>query len=1819
MSNTSSDVQVRLSVIGGSESSSVLKNVQGSLQSLQQTLGVADDGTRRLSATIRGVTTDGDKWSVSMRQMAESAKSTKAATDDLDGSLGALSGVMGAVTGTFAGAMAVFVPVAGVLYEIGKALVNVTESGIEFNSFLEKNKLGISALQLSFGQYVDDAGAAVNETRQWSAATADATNVQAMLMKQSLQSAASFQDVAQIYQMMSGAMIAGGAKSSQEMVQFAGITADMAAVMGTSYDRAARQMTLALLGVTRTTGQLGAMLRSMGVDNATLKSWRDQGIVVEELTTKLHAFLAMQPMLQNTWVGMTTNMKTAWQEFTGAVSQDTFDPLKAAMQELLHNVLNFSSGELSQAASQIARALGAGIAGAFDISLTTIKSALGVLTGALNDSGLGWLDVFKKFSLDVVSFFDIAGKAIFIMVETITHPLNTLELVVAKIIQGILSGVESVLRAIEVVGATGLGESVGIGPGVGALAGGLADKASQAQQAIGLRTGIDPMVVGLNAITDASTKATLAIMGIGPAWDRAFKQSTVDTLKTIQTAMASFGVDTSGVTELMSRIFGMKGGDTNKSDKGEIDTTKWDNAIQKYQEFVNGFKAKIDTAGLDGLDLALAKDQKEWQSNENSITNAQRALDDAAKAAGKSPAEFDKVFASLRQLNSEGTALKDSKAFEDYAQKFQDNLSKMNSIAMNDTAMDKVEKAWNDNLRKLNDDYKNALRDLGTAPVLGILDTDNPEALTNYNNYLSKKTEADAAYNAAVARNDAQLLLGQQKIIAEQTGNYRLYYDTLVQMDINAGKTRFQAEQDAAKKSADMLYAQADTMEKGYTAGFAKIAASIKSFGQDTADLMVSVWGDMTTAFDTGFYDVLTGKFSDLGNVLKSLWDSILKDFSQMLTKMLERWLVTGDAMGNGTGTGGILGGIFGGGSVAVTTPGGTSAMGPYNEGLWGGGGETGMANPNTGLVDAYGTPQGGTNYGGYAALAGGVLGIGYGLYTGVSSLLQKPQTYQPTYGGQDVPYSGNFGGQGGGAMLGAAAAVAAGTLVAAQAAVTVGLLTAAAASAATVVGLVVAAALLVVAAIMYIFSGPAEEHVKIAVAEAMSKSGAGTVIGGLVDQIIGQTTDFVGSLAARAGANVSQYTQAYQEAFQKAYGQATFDIHAGSQDDLQKDVNNFFQTVLPTLAMKAAFGQTGYGYGGDSGAVGGIAGTSWNTNNGLMDAQGNWIHQQLYDPSAPIPMMLTGLGFTAGKIGDIAQMLANGEDIKTFQTYLMNLVGVVVDLGDLAKEFGRTWTEWQTALTTAENQQGTAASFTSQITGVVNQGIGLDNMSAADQVTAAQALVTATQTILQNMAQALQAILDMINSINAQTATAITGYQNKLLTSAQIESNARNAEKDDMAAITAAANPTAVQAAWTKAMQDIGAVLDAIVARIQAIEALQQSYADFRTQMASDAGPQFATDPNAWLTTNQAAINAVTTTLATATGDAAIAGAKTLLSLVQERYNNELAMLNRVNSAIQSIDAQSKTSIDNLTMQAMGSVTTDSTGKQVWTPDVHAQGEYLNTQYNTLMGELSTATTPEEITSIMSQINGVISQLASQAQDPSHYAESRTILIQMQKDAQAAADKLLGTMKDTLTTDLKGIGDQLKAGEDALSTALAAAQTDFTTEIGKMTAASTLATDALNGMATDITTTMNGFSAYLAHWEFIMTNPSGAQDPLWNYGTNAPAGPNDHKVATGYTPPDTLWVDDPDNPGYQINTETGKTRKKPTTTGGYTPPTAKPHTTVAPTSGGFNVTVTVNSGTAEEIAAAAAAAVYPVVVSTVKSNNVELVRVLRNNPGLLA
>ncbi len=120
--------------------------------------------------------------------------------------------------------------------------------------------------------------------------------------------------------------------------------------------------------------------------------------------------------------------------------------------------------------------------------------------------------------------------------------------------------------------------------------------------------------------------------------------------------------------------------------------------------------------------------------------------------------------------------------------------------------------------------------------------------------------------------------------------------------------------------------------------------------------------------------------------------------------------------------------------------------------------------------------------------------------------------------------------------------------------------------------------------------------------------------------------------------------------------------------------------TLIPKIAMQAAFGQVGYGMpSGNRDATGGRGGLDWWMPG--MNKDGDWVTKQLYSEDSVMFKMLVGvkditgkyldgLGFSVEKFGEIATKLST-DDPAAFKKWLLDIVGVVVGFKDLSTKFG--------------------------------------------------------------------------------------------------------------------------------------------------------------------------------------------------------------------------------------------------------------------------------------------------------------------------------------------------------------------------------------------------------------------------------------------------------------------------------------------------------------------------------------------------------------------
>lgn len=1124
-------------------------------------VAVVDAGLQKLQASV-------DAVSSKLGLLGEAKK--KAAADGIT-----LEAVAGKLAGTFIrmaeAAVAVGVGIAA--WQFQKAI----KEGLEFSSMLEKNNLSLAALQLSFSQYVDATGKPVSATRQWADASRDATTSQDLLLKQSLQSAASFTDLAGIYQKVYGAAISGGAKSLQQVVTFTGTIADMAAVTGQSYTAAANQMSLALLGVTRTAGKLGALLRAMGVDNATLKSWREQGIVVEELQKKLHAFQEMQPALQQTWVGITTNMKTAWQLFAGAISADVFVQLKQDMNDALHGVLDFDTGKLQSDVLKAAREIGAGVKGALDIAVSTVKSWLDIVTGTLTDHGATWKDVFEAVGTSIVFLSQAVGDAILNMTNFLRSPIDSM---LGSITKAIAGTIEFLLRALaNFADQVAKVAAMAAGATGGAVGASIADQA--ARDSIALRAQADAwksvrdvggattteLTKGLDANAAAALKAYTAIQNIGKS-------------------AAELSTDPNG---LMFKLLYGDGaapltyggtGDRARANPTTPDTSNTSKAAD--------YAAK--TAAI--WDRANAYTQV-GLSKELSMIEATLAKEiDAATQKGISEAEITVRIAALKaEANNKMLGVfrerlqKEDDAEEKSAQKKAGRLAWVLA----------EERKIKDAIAGISDDYY--------VRQQASLDKQDDALRTVHAKRLADNEITKKQYDELIALVD--------KLAAAQTARLKREEESII------GLRRH------AEDAAAVILKTTDSLADGMRFGMLRVLATMKSFTEISGAFVIKVWQDMGTAFSTGFYDVLTGKLGDLEKTFKKFGESILQGLSNVFAGIAEKWLLT---------------------EVGITK------------------------DPKTGKITFGGQGKGSLddlNAGG--ALAGGVIGYGVGSAASASS------------GAPGWSSGSSIGGVAGGVLAGAFL----GTELGASAGI---------------YGAIIGA---VVGGIIGIFAAAnTEMH------QFISNFGPN---GAVIDKQMQPLNDSMGAAAlgiyGSSGLKDRKgFGTSVNDALQNLLQYRSFEIHAGSDEDMAKNYKRLMETIIPQEQLKMLFGQKAIGGQDYAGISGGLK------YDGKIGADG------------PFTKMLTDLGFTAAKIQSISDQI----DLRApaaFLKYLDSLVGVVKSFNALSADLKKSPSEWFNNFAAADSR-GPGDIFGAGIQNMVDLAGELALYTGDAQIAKAQELV---------------------------------------------------------------------------------------------------------------------------------------------------------------------------------------------------------------------------------------------------------------------------------------------------------------------------------------------------------------------------------------------------------------------------------------------------------------------------------------------------------------
>jgi len=260
-------------------------------------------------------------------------------------------------------------------------------------------------------------------------------------------------------------------------------------------------------------------------------------------------------------------------------------------------------------------------------------------------------------------------------------------------------------------------------------------------------------------------------------------------------------------------------------------------------------------------------------------------------------------------------------------------------------------------------------------------------------------------------------------------------------------------------------------------------------------------------------------------------------------------------------------------------------------------------------------------------------------------------------------------------------------------------------------IGWVVGAIMIAVGALINALSHPPEIKLPVHVGEAISKDQNSPEAQALL-QSYGHTLGGLADIAQAGGGNVKDVLSILRggDTPDEFFRSQQVTIHAGSQEDIQKNLEAYVSKYMPQAMMSFAFGRQITGQGGDNAP--GSPGVRSNPIFGDID---------FTKDTTPIVAMLQSLGFVNEKIQDIASQI-DVRDPDDFVKWLTALVKVVKGFNDLSVDLEKSSSDWfaqfdKEAATSPSDAWKKAAGNISSLAEVLGSYVGDDQISRAQQV----------------------------------------------------------------------------------------------------------------------------------------------------------------------------------------------------------------------------------------------------------------------------------------------------------------------------------------------------------------------------------------------------------------------------------------------------------------------------------------------------------------------
>lgn len=279
-----------------------------------------------LKMDISALKSGANQASSTLDAIAKKADSASASTDRLSSSIASAAKQVLALVGA---------------YKALEGMKGFVQRGIEFNSTIEQSRIGMASLIATMAKLQDEQGRTLEGAEKYAAAQSVAADMMKEIQRLGLETTATTQELVQGVQNVMGAAMNAGLKLEQ-IPKFAVTAAQAMQAMGIPLVQMRTEIEALLTGNINKAQDL--LAPRLGIDKATIESWRQQGILYEKLMEKMAAFEQAGKDVAQTWRGLTSNFSEAMDVLAGQSAQGISGNLKEAVTELQKLLLTTEGG-----------------------------------------------------------------------------------------------------------------------------------------------------------------------------------------------------------------------------------------------------------------------------------------------------------------------------------------------------------------------------------------------------------------------------------------------------------------------------------------------------------------------------------------------------------------------------------------------------------------------------------------------------------------------------------------------------------------------------------------------------------------------------------------------------------------------------------------------------------------------------------------------------------------------------------------------------------------------------------------------------------------------------------------------------------------------------------------------------------------------------------------------------------------------------------------------------------------------------------------------------------------------------------------------------------------------------------------------------------------------------------------------------------------------------------------------------------------------------------------------------------------------------------